>query len=250
MAGFKAALINEMEKLYKKKKGLVALILSLAFIIIGQFSVSVLRKGFGVRGTGSTEFPILILSLFTYTILPLFTALVAIDCFSGEFSHNTMKIAITRPVSRFKFFTAKICSILVFSVANLLLVMIFSIIAGVIFNANSFTFQGILRIIISYLVTIMPMIVLIMVIAFFANIFKNSAEVFFITIVSFVLFKVLGVIFAQYSSLFFTSFMDWYNLWIMDKLPLAKIFREFVLMLSYAIILFTGSFYFFDKKEY
>lgn len=250
MVGFKAALINEIEKLYKKKKGFVAVIISLIFIILGQFAVVGLRKGFGLRGTGSVEFPILVLSIFVNTVLPLFTALVTIDCFSGEFSQNTMKIAITRPVTRLKFFTAKICSILVFILVNLLFVLIFSIIAGVLFNSNSFSVHGIIRIIISYLVTLMPMLVLVMIIIFFTNIIKSGIGVFFLTILIFLVFKALGIVFSGYSSLFFTSMLDWYNLWLMDKLPMAKIFRQFMLMLSYVIILFTGSYYLFDKKEF
>ena len=112
MAGFKATLINEIEKLYKKKKILVAVIISLVFIVIGQLVIIGLRSGFGVRGVSSMEFPILVLSVVVNTILPLFTALVTIDSFSGEFSQNTMKIAITRPVTRLKFFTAKLTAIM------------------------------------------------------------------------------------------------------------------------------------------
>lgn len=84
MAVFRAALVNEIEKLYKKKKVLVAILLSLAVIVIGQLAIVGVRSGFGLRGAGSIEFPILVLSLVVNTILPLITALVAIDSFSGE----------------------------------------------------------------------------------------------------------------------------------------------------------------------
>jgi ABC-2 type transport system permease protein len=97
MVGFKAALINELEKLSKKKKGIVAVVLSVILIVAGQFMLIALRKGFGLRGAGSGEFPILVLSIVMNSLLPLFTALVAIDSFSGEFSQNTMKISLTRP---------------------------------------------------------------------------------------------------------------------------------------------------------
>ena len=106
----------------------------------------VLRSGFGLRGVSSMEFPILVLSVVVNTILPLFTALVTIESFSGEFSQNTMKIALTRPVSRLKFFTAKLTAIMLFILANLLFVMIFSIMAGCLFNSNSFTLHSVIRI--------------------------------------------------------------------------------------------------------
>lgn len=250
MVGFKAALFNEVEKLYKKKKGLVAVILSLIFIVAGQLIIIGLRSGFGLRGVSSMEFPILVLSAVVNTILPLFTALVAIDSFSGEYAQNTMKIALTRPVSRLKFFTAKLTAVSIFILANLLLVMIFSITAGLLFNSNSFSLHGFLKVIISYLVTLLPMIILSLVIIFMTKIIRSGIGVFFLFILIFILFKVFGIVFSQYSGILFTSMLDWYKLWLMDTFPYLKILRQFVLMCGYGIILFTGSYYLFDKKEF
>ena len=250
MVGFKAALINEIEKLYKKKKVLVAALVSLIFIILGQLSIVGLRSGFGVRGVSSMEFPLLVLSVVVNTILPLFTALVTIDSFSGEFSQNTMKIAITRPVTRLKFFTAKIAAIMLFVLVNLLFVMIFSTITGIIFNSNSYTLQGIIRILISYLVTLIPMMVFSLVIVLLSNILRSGIGVFFVSILLFIVLKALGIVFSSYSGLLFTSMMDWYTLWIMDSISFIKIFRQFMMMCSYAILLFTGGYYLFDKKDF
>lgn len=250
MAEFKAALINEIEKLYKKKKVLVAALVSLIFIILGQLSIIVLRSGFGVRGTSSIEFPLLVLSVVVNTIFPLFTALVTIDSFSGEFSQNTMKIAITRPITRLKFFTAKITAIMLFVFVNVLFVMIFSTITGFIFNSNSYTLQGIIRILVSYLVTLIPMMVFSLVIVLFTNILRSGISVFFVSILLFIIFKALSIVFSSYSGIFFTSMMDWYTLWIMDSISFMKIFRQFMMMCSYAILLFTGSYYLFDKKDF
>jgi ABC-2 type transport system permease protein len=250
MGGFKPALINEIEKLYKKKKVTVSAILSIIVIILVQLTMAGLKTGIGLRGVGSMEFPILVLSVTAVSVLPLFTALVTIDSFSGEFSHNTIKISLTRPVTRLKFILAKICAIMSFVFANLLLVMILSLLAGLIFNRNSFTFLGLYRILISYIVTLLPMLVLSLVIILFTNIFKSGTGVFFLSIIVFIIFKVLEIVFYQYSGLFFTSMLDWYNLWVMDTFPLGKIIRTLLLMCSYVIILFTGSYNLFDKKEF
>jgi ABC-2 type transport system permease protein len=250
MVGFKATLINEIEKLYKKKKIVVAAILSLIFIVIGQLAMTGLRNGFGIRAVGSMEFPILVLSVVSNTIIPLFAALITIDSFSGEFSQNIMKISLTRPVSRLKFFTAKLTAIILFILANLIFVMIFSIIAGLIFNANTLTAYGIIRVLISYIVTLFPMIILVMMIVLFTNLIRSGIGVFFLSIMIFLGLKVLGIIFSDYSGILFTSMLDWYNLWIMNVFPLFKILREFLLLCSYGIMLFTGSFYLFDKKEF
>lgn len=250
MAVFQAALVNEIEKLYKKKKALVAVLLSLAVIIIGQLAVVGVRSGFGLRGAGSVEFPLLILSVVVNTILPLFTALVAIDSFSGEYSQNSMRITLTRPVSRFKIFTAKIAAIALFILATLFLLLIFSILAGFIFNTNSATWDSLLRTIFSYLVSLFPLVLLALGIVLLANLLKSGIWVFFVTILVFIILKVLGLVFSQYSSLFITSQLDWYNLFLVNSLPLGKIVRQFLIMLGSGIMLFTAGFYLFDKKEF
>jgi ABC-2 type transport system permease protein len=250
MNAFRATLINEIEKLYKKKKVLVAAILSLAFIVLGQISMTALRTAFGLRAVGSMEFPVFVLSVVVNSILPLFTALVSIDSFSGEFSHNTMKIVVIRPVTRLKIMFAKVCAIMIFVITNLVFVMIFSLAAGILFNANSFSFQGLYNIIISYLVTLMPMLVLASIVVLLTNIIKSGTGVFFLSIIIFMVFKALGIVFPKISSLLFTSQLDWYNLWVMDTLPFLKIFRLFMLMASYVIILLTATYYLFDKRDF
>ncbi len=250
MAVFQAALVNEVEKLYKKKKALVAILLSLAVIVIGQLAIVGVRSGFGLRGTGSVEFPMLVLSVVVNTILPLFTALVAIDSFSGEYTQNSMRITLTRPVSRFKVFSAKITSIVLFISATLLLLLVLSMLAGVFFNTVSGSLNSFTMTVFSYFVSLMPMVVLALGIVLLANIFKSGISVFFVSIVAFIVLKVLGVILSQYSSVFITSQLDWYNLFLVNNFPLGKIVRQFVIMLGSGIMLFTAGFYLFDKKEF
>lgn len=250
MAVFQAALLNELEKLYKKKKVLVAVLLSLAVIVIGQLVIVGVRSGFGLRGAGSVEFPMLVLSVVVNSILPLFTALVTIDSFSGEFTQNCMRITLTRPVSRFKVYSAKILAIVIFILGALLLLLVFSMLAGFIFNTNSATLDSFGRTVFSYLVSLFPLTVLALAIALLANIFKSGIAVFFVSILVFLVLEVLGVLFSQYSSLFLTTQLDWYNLFLVNSFPFIKILRQFLIMLGSAIMLFTAGFYIFDKKEF
>lgn len=250
MAVFQATLINELEKLSKKKKALLAFILSLAVIVIGQILVVGVRSGFGIRGAGSVEFPILVLSVVVNSILPLFTALVAIDCFSGEFSNNIMRFTLTRPVSRFKIFLAKVTAISLFILTNLLLLLIFSTIAGFLFNANSASLASFGKTVITYLVSLIPLLVLALGIVLLANILKSGTSVFFVSILVFLVLKGAGILFPQFSSLLITTHLDWYHLWLANSFPLDKILRGFLLMLGYAIIFFTAGYYLFDNKEF
>lgn len=250
MAVFLAALRNELEKLTKKKKALVALILSFAVIVIGQILVVGVRSGFGIRGVGSVEFPVLVLSVVINTVLPLFTALVAIDCFSGEFSNNIIRFTLTRPISRIKVFSAKVSAIAVFIFANLILLLFFSSIAGFLFNANSASAASFLKTILTYLVSLFPLLVLGLGIVFLANFLKSGTTVFFASILAFIFFKAIGLFFPQFSSLLITTHLDWYHLWLADSIPVYKIVRSLLLMLGYAIIFFTAGYYLFDNKEF
>lgn len=250
MAVFRAALVNEIEKLYKRRKVFVAVLLSLAMIVIGQLMIVVLRNGFGLRGAGSVEFPLLVLSVVINTILPLFAALVAIDSFSGEFTHNSMRITLTRPVSRFKLFTAKITAITLFVLAILVLLFLFSTLAGLFFNANSATASAFVRAMLAYVASLFPLIVLVLGIVLLANIFHSGISVFFVSILVFLAFKVVGLVFLRYANLLPTTQLDWYNLWLVNTFPLGKILRQLLIMIGYAIIFFTAGFYLFDKKEF
>lgn len=247
---FQAALVNELEKLYKKRKALVAVILSLLIVVVGQLLVIGVRSGFGIRGAGSVEFPMMVLSVVVNTILPLFTALVTIDSFSGEFSQNTMRITLTRPVSRFKLFSAKVTAIGVFIFVILGLLLLLSLLTGFLFNSDSASFEGFVKTILSYSVSFIPMFVLALGIVLIANLLKSGISVFFVSILGFIVLKALGIVFTQYSGLLITSYIDWYNLWLASSFPFLKILRQLLIMTGYAIMLFTAGYYLFDKKEF
>lgn len=250
MAVFRAALCNEIEKLYRKKKVMAAVIISFAVIIIGQILVVGMRTGFGIRGVGSAEFPLLVLSLMINTILPLFTALVAIDCFSSEFSGNTIRITLTRPVSRLKIFTAKVSAITVFIVGNLVILLVLSSLAGFLFNFNSATISGFFKVVLAYLVSLVPLMVLALAVVTLTNIFKSGTTVFFAAILGYIILKAAGIFFPQFSVLLLTSYLNWFNLWLASIFPLSKIISQLIIMLGYAIMFFTAGYYLFDKKEF
>jgi len=246
---FTAVLKNEIEKIYRRKKATVIVILAIIGTIVGQLIVSSIQNGFGIRPVNGIDFSILVLSFFVNTIMPLFAAMVIIDCFSGEFSKNTMKIVLLRPVSRIKIFAAKILATGTFIIINLLVVMIISLMIGLMLKPAEHIVSGIIMVFISYIVSFFPLFVLTIIVAFMANAFKSGTIVFFLSIVIFIIFKAVALFFPQYSTLFITSLLEWYNLWKAGTLPVLKLFREFLIMASYGIIFFIAGYYLFDKKE-
>lgn len=249
MDGFKATLLNELVKLVKKKKMLAAVIFSILAVLTGQVAVTSIKHGMGLRVVGSTEFPLVVLSLITYSILPLFAAFVAIDMFNGEFTANTMKLTLLRPVSRFSVFCAKVANLALFIAANLVLVMVLSLLAGFLFNMTTFSFIGLVRVFLSYAATFLPVFVFSLLVVCLGNVIRGGLAVFFLSVLAFVALWVLGAVFSAYSSFFITSMFDWYTLWISDSLNLAKILRQTLILSGCGIMLFTAGFYWFDRKE-
>jgi ABC-2 type transport system permease protein len=249
MDGFKATLQNELVKLVKKKKILAAVIFSVIAVLTGQLAVTTIKHGLGLRVVGSTEFPLVVLSLITYTILPLFATFVAIDMFNGEFSANTMKLTLLRPVSRFSVFSAKVANLAIFIAANLALVMVLSLLTGIMFNMTSISFIGIWRVFLSYGATFLPIFVFALLVVCLGNVLRGGLAVFFLSVLAFVVLWVLGAFFSVYSSFFITSMFDWYTLWISDTLNWAKILRQALILSGCGIMLFTAGFYLFDRKE-
>ncbi|NJD03397.1 MAG: ABC transporter permease [Ruminiclostridium sp.] len=250
MEAFKAALLNEIEKLLRKKKLVAIFAISLVLIVLGQLIVLAVRSQLGLRSASGLNFATLSLSVFANTILPLYTALIAIDMFTGEYSHNTMKIALVCPISRFKLFSAKIAVIAAFIPVNLLIVMILSTVTGLVFATATPTLQEFAGVLASYLVTVLPVLVLAIITVFTANILNSSTAALFLVIISFIAFKALGYVFYQYSSLFATSMLDWYKLWIADRFPLMKILRMFFIMTGYAIMFFMAGYHIFEKRDF
>lgn len=249
MAGFRVAFINETVKLLKKKEIIAAAILSILAVIIGQVAVTAIKHGFGLRVVGNTEFPFMVLSLIIYTILPLFAIFVAIDMFNGEFSSNTMKITLTRPVSRLGVYSAKVSTLALFIAANLLFVMVLSLLAGFLFNPSSVSLLGIIRVFLSYSATFLPIFIFGLLVVLLTNIVRAGLAVFFLSILVFIVLNFLGIFFSHYSSFFITSMFDWYSLWISDTINGFKIFRQILIMLGSGIMFFTAGFYLFDRKD-
>lgn len=249
MQGFRAAFVNELVKLFKKKKIIVAAILSALAVLIGQAAVTAVNLGFGLRVAGSVEFPLLVLPIFAYTILPLFSTFTAIDMFNGEYNANSMKLTLTRPVSRFGVFCSKVAGLAVFIMGNLLFVMLLTLLTGFLFNPVSEGWLGIVRVVIAYVATFLPVFVFTLLVVLLCNMIRSGLAVFFLAVLLFICFYVLSMFFSHLSSFFITSMFDWYTLWISEEVNVLLLFRRMLLLIGCGIMLFTAAFYAFDRKD-
>lgn len=241
-----AAYINELYKISKKKKIAVAVILSALSVIIAGIAVYMVNTYSGIRVTGYREFPTLVLSVLSYTLIPLFTAFVCIDMFGGEFSEQTMKMTLTGPASRFRVFTAKVLAAATFIAANLLFVMAVSVIVSFFINGFTLNFY---KTLLAYIAQFFPLFIFALMVILISCLAKGTVGAFMASVFLFLVLNGLGIAFPAYKSFLYTSAFDWYRLFLGAYFNYQKIFRVFIILCGYGIMLFGISNYLFDKKE-
>ena len=242
----KSVYINEIFKISKRKKITVALIFSALFVIVTAIVIYSLNNFAGIRVTGSSEFSIMVLTILSYTILPLFTTFICIDMFAGEFADNTIKFTLTGPASRLKVFMGKILAIVTYLIVNLLFIMIFSVVVSLFINRDV---PNIFKILMSYIMAFLPILILALAVALISNITKGTTSAFMFSIFVFLVFNGLGLVFPQIRSFLFTSAFDWYRLILGSYINFSKILRIFLILLGYGIMLFTSGYYLFEKRD-
>ena len=247
MGNIKASYINELYKIIKKKKTMLALILFTTAIIVAAVIVYSVNNFSGIRVTGSSEFSILTLSAFSYSLFPLFIAFICIDMFSGEFVNDTIKFTLTRPASRLKIYTAKTLAIATFIISNLAYVMLLSFIISFFINGTTIS---ILKIITAYTAAFLPLFVFSLVVIVISNISKGNTSAFMLSILAFLISLGLEIAFPYIKSFLFTSLFGWHGLFLGNYINYSKIFRVFLIFLGYVIMFFGIGFYLFDNKDF
>lgn len=246
METLKAVYINEIFKISRKKKIRAALIFSIISVIVAAILVYSLNNFAGIRITGSSDFSIMVLSVLSYTFIPLFTTFICIDIFAGEFADDTIKFTLTGPAPRFKVFLGKILAIASFIMANLIFVMILSLIVSIFIDRSM---PNLLKILLAYIMEFFPQFIFALIVVFISNISKGTTSAFMLSVLVFLVFNGLEFIFPYYKSLLFTSAFDWYTLILGSYINFSKILRVFLILLGYGIMLFTGTYYLFEKRD-
>jgi ABC-2 type transport system permease protein len=247
MHSFKAAYINELVKFSKKKKLIVAALLSIFVVMIGGLIVYSLDSFIGVRITGSSDFSLLMLKFLSMTLIPLFTAFICIDMFNGEYTAETIKMVLTRPVSRAKVYCAKLSAAATFILFNLLFSMVISTLVSLIVKGEGVEFG---KILVAYLVTFLPLMVFACFVVVVANFARGGASAFLISAVLFLALLICQMVFSSAQSFFFTSTFGWHQLFISSFINWQKILRVFLILIGCGTMLFAGGLYLFEQKEF
>ena len=246
MSSLKAAYINELYKISKKKKIFVAAILSVGALLLASLIVSTVDNFMGIRLTGNSEFSIMVLNVMNYTLIPLFTAFICIDMFGGEFSSHTIKMTLTSPVSRFKVFTAKALAAATFIVAHLFFVMLVSYVISLFISGTSLNF---FRVLIAYLASFFPLMVFALMVIVVSNLTKGTTSAFMLSVLLYLVLIAMQFVFANVQSFFYTSAFSWYTLFLGGFFNYQKVIRTFLILAGYGLMFYAIGYYLFEKRE-
>ncbi|MFD0714453.1 ABC transporter permease [Paenibacillus sp. GCM10027626] len=249
MYSLKANWLNEMEKLWARRKTKVFLLLSIlipaasAAVLANVQNASALVAGFGA------DLPMLMLSLFTALLLPLFLFMMAVESFAGEIAERTIKLVLVRPVSRAKVFASKVLALAAYAIIHLGAVGLASVLAGLFVN-RSLQWSSLLESIVAYGVAFVPMITVALIAVLIAQSMNNSIGALALILFLYIFAKLLPFIFPSVAVWSAYSYTNWHTLWIGSGVSPTKLFTAFGILLSYCIMAYAGSMMMFERKRF
>lgn len=249
MRSFAACFTGELSKLLVRKKYIV---LAVFATIIALGTTGILRLINKVvfsaaEGAALTaNMNMLFLPMLASVILPLIAMMAVCDLFATEYHTMTIKMQLTRPVTRFKIYIAKLAA--PFALCLITAAVMFAVLAlcGVIGGST----DGLGYAAAAYALDMIPLAVLIMMSAFVNVSVKNPVSSMFLCLVIYIGAKIFGYFSSVGSSLLFTSYTEWHRLWIGSALPAGALVAKASLILGYGLTFFCGGYLLFIKSEF
>ncbi|MDQ7097089.1 ABC transporter permease [Desulfosporosinus sp. PR] len=245
MNSLSANVINEVRKLFLKKKTSVFLIIMAILSFLTALFISNIQAKLIFMAINSISYPLMLLAIFTNTFLPLFVFMAASDLFSNEIADKTLKLVLTMPISRFKIYISKIIAISIYVILNFFLIFLVSMLSAFILNIN---ITNISSVVFGYLADIIPAFILIIFAAFITQFFRSGSTALISCIFIFIGIKGLSLFNTLLNNNIFTTYLNWSSLWLSSS-NLIRELNLLLLILSYGIIFFTAGYYLFDRKE-
>jgi ABC-2 type transport system permease protein len=247
MPSFYANVLNETEKIWKRRRTKAFLLLTLLLPAAAAALPAWLQSGTGAALGLGNDLPMRMLNVFTFALLPLFLFMTAADSFSGEIASRTLKLVLVRPITRAKAFASKVSAVAIFLAVLLASLWIVSTAAGwVAGGAITGGFTDSLK---AYAASFVPMAAIGLFAVFIAQWFGNVSGAMAATIVIYAAAKLLPFLFPAVSSWSVFSYTNWYVLWAGNGASPGKLLNTFVLLLSYSIMAYAGGWILFEKKQ-
>jgi ABC-2 type transport system permease protein len=249
MHSLKVSILNELWKIWSRKKSIFFLCVSALIPIGTAMMLSRFQSGFGIAAVTSSDFPIMVLNVLTLFVMPLLVFMTAADMFAGEWGDKTLRIVLTRPVTRIKVYVAKQTALLLLICTHMAAAFLCSAAAASFLARNGSFPLAMMRALLAYGTAVMPMMTLGIAAVFVSQFFKSSSGALTVCILLYALCKLVAFFIPQLNNYSPTAYTDWYMLWIGQTVAAGKIASIFMFLLACCILFFTAGFYLFDKKE-
>jgi ABC-2 type transport system permease protein len=245
MNSIRIGIINENTKLFKRNKYKMLLIcVGILSIVLGVIS----NYTGGLINVSLSNLPLNILSILTTVLIPLVIFMAVADLFAAEQENGTIKAVITRPISRNEILISKMMAILIYVTSILIVAFIIGLFIGILFGRTQVI--NIPEIFIAYVVSIVPIIPTIFLSILISQLSRSSSSSVMLSVLIYIIIILLGIIFPSISSMIFTSYTNWYKLFIGAQMPIKSILVIIGLLIGYSLIFFSGAYALFEKKEY
>lgn len=248
MGALNANTVNELQKILLHKKNIVFLVLFALIPVFAALSFKLFDSRLGIFAVSTSNFPILMLQLFTAFLLPLLIFSLAADIFSGEIGEKTLKIVLTRPVTRFQVFLSKTLALNAFVILNLAIVYLVSCAAGLSLKGSGSVWPGFLQALPAYLTAVVPMLFLGMTAILIAQFFESSGGAVAACIFVYLAAKAAPFLSSTLAKINPFAYTDWYLMWL-GSVHSGRIINSFFMLLGYSILFFSLGFYLFDKRS-
>lgn len=243
-----ASVRNEWTKLVYRKKTWFFLAATLLLPIGGGIALANVQSGLGIGAVTAGDYPVKLLGAFVGYFLPLFVFMGAADSFSGEAGDRTLKIVLTRPISRFKIYASKQLSLALAIAAYLFLALAGAAIASLFLNGVP-TAGAIVDWLIAYGAAFLPLAALSVAAVFVAQFFSGGSGALAVCLLLYVAAKAGSLFLPQAAAYSPTAYMDWHAMWLGSSAATGQIWSVFMFLAACSILFFTAGFYIFDKKE-
>lgn len=244
-----ASVLNEIEKILLRRRNIIFLIITAVCTLLLSIGVMFFQSKFGFVVVTGSAFPVYTLGYFVKVFLPLFVFMTGADAFTGEASEKTLKLSLTKAISRTKIFVSKNIALIIFAVINLFIVFIISFFAGLFFSVRGDIVVGFLRSLGLYFIDVLPVAAMVLLTSFFAQLFKSSSSTITTCILIYLGFYILSMVIPIISSISITNLNNWHLLWVGSNFPFMEFMNKLVQIIAYIITFFALGAYMFDRKE-
>lgn len=243
-----ANVVNEWEKIWARRRTKSFLLLALILPAAASFVLAAAQNRLAfVSGLGD-NLPLILLSLYTFAVLPLFMMMTAADAFSGEAASRTLKLVLVRPITRAKVFASKVLAIAAYVAVQLAVLWTVSSAAGWLVGGGGLSGAW-LDNLQAYAAAWLPMAAIGLIAVFIAQWFRQSTGAMALVILLYAAAKLLTVLVPQLAVWSVFSYTDWHVLWIGDGAQAGKLANTSVLLLAYCIMAYMAGWMLFERKQ-